>query len=46
MEKVLKNHSQHVKYSNGRFFNIFVHAGLFLNIVFAIWLIYLIILDL
>jgi len=46
MEKVLKNHSQHVKYSNGRFFNTFVHAGLFLNIVFAIWLIYLIIFDL
>ena len=27
-----------VNYSNGRFFNIFVHVGLILNVIFAIWL--------
>ena len=39
MEKILKNYSENLKYSNGRFFNVFVHVGLFLNFVFAIWLI-------
>jgi len=45
MEKVLKNNSKTFKYSNGRFFNTFVHVGLFLNVVFAILLTYLIIFD-
>ena len=27
-----------VNYRNGRFFNIFVHVGLILNVIFAIWL--------
>ena len=45
MAKTLKNHKENFKYGNGRFFNGFVHVGLFLNIVFAIWLTYLIMLD-
>ena len=46
MENILKNNSKNFKYSNGRFFNIFVHVGLFLNVVLAILLTYLIIFDL
>jgi hypothetical protein len=43
MEKSLKNHTDNFKYKNGKFFNVFVHVRLFLNIIFAIWLTYLII---
>ena len=46
MENILKNNSKNFKYSNGRFLNIFVHVGLFLNVVLAILLTYLIIFDL
>ena len=38
MEKTLKNHGGNINYRNGSFFNVFVHAGLFLNTAFAIWL--------
>tara|TARA_B100001013_G_C24245871_1_gene299008 strand:- start:59 stop:271 length:213 start_codon:yes stop_codon:yes gene_type:complete len=41
--KDFKKHRENFKYSNGRFFNVFVHVGLLLNIVFVIWLTYLII---
>ena len=45
MEKTLKNHNENFKHNNGRFFNVFVHVGVFLNIFFAIWLTYLIIFN-